>query len=197
MRCAILGGTFDPVHTGHINMAKSAIEQFNLNKLILVPNGNPPHKEENSYTDFCHRYNMLKIAFSKIPNTEVSSYEASNEKRHYSVDTMRYFRTLLGEDTFFIIGADSLLSIHLWRDSETLLKENKFIVFPREDDKKLKSAIEKYREVGAKIFLSDTVHWDISSTDVRKMLKTGSLPDGMITPEVLEYIEDNSLYGGA
>ncbi len=196
MHTAIFGGTFDPVHEGHAAMVRSAIAEFGLKKLVIVPNGNPPHKAEHSITDFCHRYNMLALAFGDISEVELSDYEAREDKFSYSLDTMRYFRRVYGEDTSFIIGADSLLSIHTWYSYETLLKENHFIVFRREGDKDLGSIIKRYGSAfDASIDVSSMECVDISSTYIRSALRNGSLPRGILADNVHEYIVREGLYG--
>ena len=117
-------------------MAKRAIEEFELEKLVIVPNGNPPHKTGREITDFAHRYSMAELAFGGMDKIELSRYEGEGGYR-YSIDTMRHFRAEYGEDTAFVIGADSLLTIHKWYRYETLLSENSFVVFSRRGDSEL------------------------------------------------------------
>lgn len=197
MSTAVFGGTFDPVHTGHVKMAQSAIQQFELCRLVIVPNGNPPHKADITVTDFDHRYNMLKLAFEGMDKVEISDYESREDKFSYSLYTMRYFREVYGEDTYFIIGADSLLSIHLWHEYRTLLKENRFIVFPREGGDELEAVARKYRAMGSEIYFSHMPMIDVSSTQIRSKLSCGSDCEGILCPRVREYINKNSIYGGA
>ena len=196
MSTAIFGGTFNPVHMGHVNMVQSAIKQFELNRLVVVPNGNPPHKTDIRITDFSHRYNMLRIAFESVPKVEISDYEASADKHSYSLYTMRHFRKIYGEDTYFIIGADSLLTIHLWHEYQTLIRENRFIVFRRSGDDKLPEVASRYAEIGAEIHFSDMPMFDVSSASLRDMLLKGEECTGLISPGVMDYIRQNSLYGG-
>ncbi len=197
MSTAIFGGTFDPVHSGHIKMVHSAMEQFGLCRLVVVPNGNPPHKADSSITDFAHRYNMLRIAFDGMEGVEVSDYEAREDKFSYSLYTMRHFRRTYGEDTYFIIGADSLLTIHLWHEYETLLKENRFIVFRRDGGDGLEALAERYRAMGSEIHFSHMPLVDISSTEVRSRLSYGDDCRDILCPDVRDYIIQNALYGGA
>lgn len=196
MAVAIFGGTFDPVHLGHTHMVKTALEEFNLSELVIVPNANPPHKKDSKIADFSHRYNMLKLAFKDFKNVTVSDYEKDTSKFSYSVDTMRHFRSVYGEDTYFVIGADSLLSIEQWHNYEALLNENRFIVFHREGGEVLMETVERYRQKGCKIHLSDMPKFDVSSTMVRDAVKGGLNTDKLLCPEVFGYIRDNSLYGG-
>ena len=196
MSTAIFGGTFDPVHNGHIKIAHSALEQFKLDRLVIVPNANPPHKKDEVNTDFNHRYNMLRLAFEGEDKVEISDFEAGEGKYHYSLYTMRYFRELYGEDTFFILGADSLCSVHLWYEADKFLAENRFIVFVRENDAGLMKTIEEYKSRGVELYLADMPFYDASSSKVRECFKQGKNPGDMLAPKVSEYIAENGLYGG-
>ena len=196
MSTAIFGGTFDPVHNGHIKIAHSAIEQFKLSKLVIVPNANPPHKKNEVSTDFTHRFNMLKLAFEDVDKVEISDCEAGEGKYHYSLYTMRYFRELYGEDTYFILGADSLCTIHLWYEYEKFLRENRFIVFVRENDVELMKCFEEYKSRGVELHLADMPFYDASSSEVRENFKLGKNPVDMLAPKVSVYIMQNGLYGG-
>ena len=196
MSTAIFGGTFDPVHKGHIKIALSAVEQFDLDRLVIVPNANPPHKKNEVSTEFNHRFNMLKLAFEGEKRVEISDYESKENKYHYSLYTMRYFREIYGDDTFFILGADSLCTIHLWHEYEQFLNENRFIVFLRENDAQLMEYFDAYKARGNKLYLADMPFFDASSSKVRQTLENGKIPEDMLTPEVSDYIRVNKLYGG-
>ncbi len=195
MSTAIFGGTFDPVHKGHIAMVKSVMKQFLTDRIIVVPNGNPPHKRDIEITDFHHRYNMLCLAFGSMKSVEVSDYEGGLGEYRYSIDTMRHFRNIYGEDTQFIIGADSLTSIDTWHMYETLLKENRFIVFKRDGCDGFDDALVKYGSMSREMLLSDMPLYPLSSTRVRKYAIDGRIKD-YITPEVYGYIKEHGLYGG-
>ncbi len=197
LRTAVLGGTFDPVHLGHVKMAKDAIEEFKLDKLIVVPNANPPHKMDSDQADFHHRLSMLEIAFNGMDKVHISDYEASESKPGYSLYSMRHFRSLYGEDTSFIIGADSLFTIHKWHEYEKFLSENTFIVFRRVGDKGLLDIADKYaKDFGAKILISNMDYVDISSTDIRNSIAQNTFLGDVIPAGVEEYIRSNGLYGG-
>ena len=195
MSTAIFGGTFDPVHAGHVAMVAAAIKEFNLSRLVVVPNGNPPHKTDFGITDFKHRYNMVSLAFDGMEGVEISDYEDSDDHLKYSLYTMRHFRKLYGEDTFFIIGADSLLTLHKWHEYKTFLKENHLIVFHREGDETFEDTIDKYkREYHADIRVSSMGYVDISSTYIRGAIKQNSLPEGIVPCSVMSYIKKEGLY---
>ncbi len=192
---AVFGGTFDPVHLGHIRMAENVFKEFNPDKLIVLPNGNPPHKADKDKTAFEHRYNMLVSAFGNMEKVEISDYEADTSKHSYSVDTMRYFRKRYGEETFFVLGADSLLTIDQWYKYEELLSENTFVVFRRKGDSELLALAQRYRELyGTKICIASMPYEDISSTDIRSDI--GGIWDRALSDSVKEYIISNGLYTG-
>lgn len=195
MKIGIFGGTFDPVHIGHVEMARYAKENFSLERVIFVPNGNPPHKKGRSIEDFSHRFKMLEIACEGCKGFEISDYERGTHFS-YSLDTMRHFRKIYGNDVYFIIGADSLLTIHKWYEYEKLLKENKFIVFLRGDDKILSDCVEKYRKIGCEIYTADMPEICASSTKIRNDVALGVLPDEILNEKVAQYIRENGLYGG-
>jgi len=195
LRTAIFGGTFDPVHLGHIKMANQAIRQFDIKELIVVPNGNPPHKTGVETASFEHRYNMLLLAFEGMNHITVSDYEANENVPSYSLDTMRHFRNIYGEDTAFIIGADSLLTIHKWYEYRTLLEENTLIVFKRKGDSDLSGVAREYtKKYGAKILFADMDYVDISSTMIRDALFTGTDCDSLLPRSVFDYIQKNAIY---
>jgi len=195
LRIGIFGGTFDPVHIGHIKMAEYAKQEFALQKIIFVPNANPPHKKGKLIEDYSHRFKMLEIAIQNINDFSVSDYESEAGKYYYSLYTMRHFRKLYGEDTYFIIGGDSLMTIHQWYEYETLLKENKFIVFLRDGNEEFYKKVDKYRSFGAEIHVSKMQETVVSSTEIRENIKKSEKTD-LITDKVYNYIVKNGLYGG-
>ena len=196
MRIGIFGGTFDPVHIAHVKMAEYAKAEFSLDKVVFVPNSNPPHKKEKLIEDYSHRFKMLELALDNDDRFLISDYEAKDGKYYYSLDTMRHFRKLYGDETYFIIGADSLMTIHEWYEYETLLKENKFIVFLRDDLSGFYERVEKYCAMGAEIHVSKMQEIEISSTFIREEInRTGS--GSGISDKVYDYIVKNGLYGGS
>lgn len=194
MRVGIFGGTFDPVHEGHIAMAQYAKDAFELEKIIFVPNGNPPHKKGKRIESFYHRFNMLALACKGHDSFEISDCE-NRAEYSYSLDTMRFFRSRYS-DAYFIIGADSLLTIHLWHEYETLLRENKFIVFSRGENGELVRCADKYRKRGAEIYIARMDEFAASSTQIRTLVAQGKSTEGLLNPEVEKYIKKHGLYGG-
>ena len=194
MRVGIFDGTFDPVHEGHIAMAQYAKAHFALEKIIFVPNGNPPHKSGKKIESFSHRFNMLRLACRGHEGFEISDYE-NKAQFSYSLETMRHFRALYGE-AYFIIGADSLVTIHLWHEYEKLLAENKFIVFMRGRPEPFLECVQRYRQGGAQIAVAQMDEVQASSTAVRSLESAGKTAAEFLNPEVEKYIKEHGLYGG-
>ena len=137
MNVAIFGGTFDPVHRGHVAVARAAQATYNLGRIYFVPADVPPHKQRQPITPFYHRYAMLALALRGEPTFVPSLIEAPGEETrrapNFSIDTVRRFRSLLpkSDRLFFMIGIDAFLPIATWRQPEELLRELEFIVVSR------------------------------------------------------------------
>lgn len=194
-RIAVFGGTFDPVHLGHMAVAKCCAKQANLDRIIFVPNGNPPHKDSGEYADGFHRYNMLRLATEFQPHYEVSDYELDGE-RHYTYETMEHFKKLYPEcEVMFIVGADSLDYIDKWHRGEELIRDNTFIAVNRNfrSGYNFEKNIKKIRSAGGSIIVADMPFQDISSTQIRQDLQQGK-KNPMINSKVEKYIIENNIY---
>ena len=132
-RIAIYGGTFDPVHLGHLEVAKRVSELFEIDELLFVPAQVAPHKLTRPVTPAIHRYAMLVLATQEEPRLRVSTFELEAPDRRYTVDTLAHFKSELGEsaDLFFVMGADSWSEITTWREWERLLTLVNHIVVTR------------------------------------------------------------------
>lgn len=199
-RLGVFGGTFNPVHMGHLIMAQDALEAFDLSKVIFVPCAQPPHKPARDLASASHRLAMLKAALEGDLRFEVSDIELQRGGISYTVDTMRAVAAEHpGVELFFIIGADSLPELHLWRDIEALLALCRIITIARPgvDLEALKAGALKLREpwparLYADIRLGHLV--DVSSTDVRYRAAEGMSIRYLVPPEVDMYIAEHSLY---
>lgn len=197
MKIGVLGGTFDPVHNGHLYMAKHCIKMLELDKIMFLPNGNPPHKREQKVTDKSHRYKMLCIAIEGEENFYVSDYEINREDYSYTVETMRYMRKSSDDEYVIIIGADSFYQLHLWYDFPNLIKENSFVVLDREymGRSDLENDVMKFNEqYSSCVKVCRMPMVDVSSTIIRDNLSLGIDVSGMVPDRVFEYIADNKLY---
>ncbi|MCR1900229.1 nicotinate-nucleotide adenylyltransferase [Irregularibacter muris] len=198
-KIGILGGTFDPIHYGHLVIAQWAKEEFSLDKVLFVPAGTPPHKLHKEVLMGKHRYRMTTLATNTNPNFKVSSMEMNRLGPSYTIDTIKDLRKEYGKDTFlyFITGADSVLDFYTWKDYEELIKSCYFIAATREgyDVEKFNQRIEEIHELfGHRIFKMDIPDLDISSTNLRKRINQGKSVKYLLPETVEQYIIENKLY---
>ena len=200
-RIGILGGTFNPIHKGHIQLGKAAYEQFHLDKILVLPNKLPAYKELDELLDTTYRSQMVKLAIKEYPYMEFSDIELKRAGATYTIDTLRSLTKLYPNDTlFFILGGDSLVYLHKWREYKEILKLAKILCAKRaEADLPRLQEIQKQllQEVPeAAIFFLDTPMIPISSTELREKLYQDRnvlkwLPEG-----VWDYIRSRNLYKG-
>jgi len=175
MRIGILGGTFDPIHKGHVYLAEKVYQKLGLDTVIFIPAYTPPHKKGIKVTPARHRYKMLKLALSAHKEFKISDMEIKRKGRSYSVDTLRRLKRRYGAkaEFFFITGSDALKEIDKWKNLEEILKLCKFVVVERPGFK-----AEKHPE--GFIFLKVNA-MNISATAVRNAIKANRALTG-ITP---------------
>jgi nicotinate-nucleotide adenylyltransferase len=199
LRLGIMGGTFDPIHYGHLVTAEAVRDEFKLDKVIFVPAGNPPHKVERRVTDKKHRYLMTILATITNPFFEVSSIEIDREGYTYTIDTIKEFRKLYGEETlfYFITGADAVLEILTWKNADELLRLCYFVAATRPgiEGNKIDQELDKIRKLYGDVIYKVTVpSLAISSTDIRERVAKGR-PIKYLLPEPVErYIQKYNLY---
>lgn len=195
---AIFGGTFDPIHIGHLYIAYQALYKLNLDQVIFVPSGNPPHKAHKKIADSKFRYEMVVNSIKNEKKFVVSDYEIKKEGLSYTYETINFFKSM-EKDTqwYFIVGADCLMQINTWKNVKSILSNCKFIVFNRPgynlcDILKWKSIVEEnYKE---KVEFLNIPIVDISSTNIKEMMRGGQEVYYLLPPKVYEYIKDNHLY---
>lgn len=198
-KIGVMGGTFDPIHFGHLVTAESAREKFELDCVIFVPSGNPPHKIHQVVTDKNHRYLMTLLATATNPYFEVSRIEIDREGYTYTIDTIREFeKQFQGRAIFyFITGADALNEILTWKESEILLTSCEFIAAARPGYQKqqLYADIDYLKSnYNGRIHFVEVPSLAISSTDIRFRVKN-RLSIKYLLPEAVEnYIYKNMLY---
>ena len=195
MRIGIFGGSFNPPHLGHLNIAKEVAKKLNIKKIILLPSGNPPHKIGLDILDAKHRLSMLKLATKGQDEFIISEIEINRKGYTYTIDTLRELNCVYGGkyNFFYLIGADSLENLSKWKDYEELSKLCKFVVVLRKGYTKesLEEMILK-NQYNAEVVDINCV--DVSSTYIRDSIKNNKNVSGLISPKVEEYIRDNNLY---
>lgn len=199
MKIGILGGTFDPIHNGHLMLGEYAYRQFDLDLIWFMPNGNPPHKSNDSIeSQTKNRVEMVKRAISGTEYFSLQPYEVETKEVHYSYKTMDYFKKSYPEHEFyFIIGADSLFSIEKWVHPEILLKKCVILAAYRDEkgtEEMLAQIAYLNQKYQADIRLLNTPNVDISSSEIREMLKDGQSIQEIVPDTVYAYIEENQLY---
>jgi len=219
-RIGLFGGTFNPIHSGHIQVIQEVKKGFGLDKIFIIPSAIPPHKEPDGLVDAGDRIEMIRLSFSTHPDFSVSDVELKRSGPSYTIDTVRHFKSILPEDTelVLILGLDAFLEIDTWKSYKDLFLLIPFIVMSRgtEGEKRrvfarktvedyLKSKIsEGYKisalqssyvhEIKQPVFVFDVTPIDISSTKIRKLIKTGR-PIKFLVPEIVEaFIKSKGLY---
>jgi nicotinate-nucleotide adenylyltransferase len=189
-RIGILGGTFNPIHLGHINLGRCAVKKLKLDKLFFVPAYIPPHKKIEEKIAPKDRAAMVRLAIKGQKAFGLSLFEISKKRKSYSVKTLEYFTRRFKKNTrlFFITGADSLTGINTWKNVDKVLKLAQFVVFSRPGFK-LKNGAKsilkiKMRESG------------ITSTNIRALYKTGRSVKRLVPRAVLKYMDEKRLYRG-
>jgi nicotinate-nucleotide adenylyltransferase len=188
-RIGIFGGTFDPIHHGHLITAQSVKEIRKLDKIIFMPAYISPHKQHAKASSAQHRLNMLKIAIDEIPFFECSDYEIKQQTISYTIDTLREFKKYFDEIDL-IIGYDNIFQFHTWKEPDEILKLSNIIVLRRKSSYPI-DYIDKYVE--AALFVQ-TRAIEISATDIRNRVHA-NLPVHYLVPKNVEdYIYKNNLY---
>lgn len=188
MRIGILGGTFNPIHIGHLVLAEEAKEKLNLEKVIFVPAYIPPHKKGEEITEADDRLKMVNLAIRGNPSFEVSTFEIDSKNTSYSIQTLREFKKRYGEDTklFFITGADSLGELFSWKGLDEIFKLSQFIVAnrPGYDVANLPKEVE----------VVTITPLEISSSQIRRKIKEHKSIRYLVPEAVREYITAKGLY---
>lgn len=218
-RIALYGGTFDPVHTGHIAVAHGLSKIFALDEVLFIPAYVAPHKRVKAVTPALHRYAMLALATQAEPRLRVSTIELDAPERPFTFETLERMREKLGDDSrlFFVMGADSWMEITTWREWEKVLGLANHIVVTRPGYElssehvtpKIRERIVDLRGQGkeedaaaidesrdARIYITDAVNMNVSATMIREAVREGRETDWLklVQPSVANYIRKYGLY---
>lgn len=196
-RVALFGGTFDPIHNGHLNLALTASRECELDKLIFLPNYISPFKLDSNVTPGEMRCEMVSRILHYHPSFDVSTYEIENEGASYTYDTLDHFDDVYGQDVAFIIGFDSVLNIDTWYRGTEIISKYHLItgVRPDYDTSEGMRKIQEYREkYNAHITVLDIEPFRASSSQIRADIANGIDVSDLLPPEIEEYIRDNGLY---
>jgi nicotinate-nucleotide adenylyltransferase len=216
-RIAIYGGTFDPVHSGHLEIARRVVPLFAIDEFLFVPAKLAPHKLDREVSSALHRYAMLALATRAEPRFCISTFELDGTERQFTVDTLSHFRARFGTaDLFFVMGADSWAEITTWREWQRLLTLANLIVVTRPGFEvsnrqvtaetaaavidvrgvQMGSDVPMLESGRQKVFLTDAVMLDVSATEVRQAGRAGQAEklNSLVPLEVADYIRKYRLY---
>jgi nicotinate-nucleotide adenylyltransferase len=194
MRLGLMGGTFDPVHVGHLVIAEAAREEFRLDQVVWIPAGDPPHKDRK-VSDQEHRYAMAVLATASHPDFVVSRLELEREGPSYALDTIRHFRKQVKpQELFFITGADAILEILTWHRHDEVIRQCRFVAATRPgyDLGRLRRLLPDAYMDRIHVFSAPEV--DVSSTGIREKLAAGRSVRYLVPEPVEQYLTKHRLY---
>ena len=220
MRIGLFGGTFDPIHRGHLQAASEVKKSYHLDQIIIIPAALPPHKTPMSVANADDRLEMIKLAISGISGITVSDVELKRRGPSYTIDTVYHFKRTQPDNALFylIMGLDAFLEIDTWKSYRELLEQIPFIVMARpharhpdvqqgwkiledylkarlSEEYQFSSALRRYITDGKQpVHICDVRALDISSTDIRQAVKQNKTIDNWVSAEVVEYIKHKGLY---
>lgn len=194
LKLGIFGGTFNPIHCGHLLIAQDAAEAFALSKVLFIPSSIPPHKHLDVLPEGRHRLAMVRLAIRGNPRFEASDIEIRRGDRSYTIDTVRTLqKKYTGADFHLVIGSDSLNEFHHWREAGELARRCHLIAVLRPGEKGF--AFRRDRVRRARVLELRAHPFDVSSSEIRERLRSGRSVRYLIPDEVARYIVKHKLYG--
>lgn len=194
LKIAIMGGTFNPIHYGHLVTAEAVCHDFDIDELLVIPTGNPPHKTGISIVSTEDRYQMTVLGTQSNPLFTVSRIEIDREGKTYSIDTYHELKKIYPEGTefYFIVGADAFLDVLTWKSAEDVLNSYHFIVAARPGYDRTAIGLDMIQKYGVQFV--EVPALDISSTDIRNRVKEGRSIKYLLPEAVENYIFEHNLY---
>jgi nicotinate-nucleotide adenylyltransferase len=200
MRVGVIGGTFDPVHVGHLIIAEEVRARLGLDRMVFVPAGTPPHKLSQEITDPEHRLEMVRLAIAGNPGLSVSRIDIDRPGRCYTVDTIRLLQDAWGAkaEIYFLIGADSLAELPTWYRPERLFRLCRVVAVGRPGYRADLDELNRWFPGAISVIRMFSVpEVDVSSTEIRQRVREGRSIDGLVPPSVERYIYEHHLYRGS
>ncbi|HHT97222.1 MAG TPA: nicotinate-nucleotide adenylyltransferase [Clostridiales bacterium] len=198
MKIGVLGGSFNPIHFGHLLMAESAYEQMELDKVIFMPLKYPPHKNKEGILCDQHRLNMIELAIQDNPHFELSKYEIKKDSVSYTAETLSYLTSKNPNDKFFfILGADSYMMIDKWRQPQTIFKQANILVINRDNNSSNEldiKTIDLKKDYNLNVTYINMPNIGISSTVIRERLKDNLSIKYYMPNSVIHYITKHKIY---
>ncbi len=196
LRVGLMGGTFDPPHYAHLEIAERALEELSLDHVVFLPNGTPPHKLGYAVSAAHHRYLMTELACAEHPRFFVSRTEIERAGPSYSVDTVREIKAALPPraEVFFLVGMDAALEMLSWHEPDALLAEATVVAFPRPGYQEGNLAEALGRERAARILRLPMPMFGHSSTEIRERVRAGRSIRYLVPAAVAAYIAKHNLY---
>lgn len=197
-KIGILGGTFNPIHNGHILLGEYCCKSLNLDKIMLIPTYTPPHKSNKELVSEEHRLNMCNISTQNSDNFIVSDIEIQRKGKSYTYQTLTQLNESYPSDDFYLItGADMFLTLHQWKCPEIIFEKATIVAVPRnESDKEILNTYYKdvIKELGAKAVILEEPVLQVSSTYIRENIDNFNIIEPLLDKDVYEYIIENNLY---
>ena len=197
-KIGIFGGTFNPIHNGHVSLGVYCKDELSLDKLMLIPTYTPPHKSSSELAEEEHRVNMCKLATEQYGYFEVSDIEIERKGKSYTYETLNSLKKIYTEDELYlIVGADMFLTLDKWKNPQSIFKNATIVAVPRNDDDK-NDLVYYYdntiKKLGAKAIVLENPVVQVSSTYIRENIDNYQLIKSLIDSNVYEYIVKNKLY---
>lgn len=200
-RVGILGGTFDPIHIGHLAAAEDAAWRLGMSRVLLIPNARPPHKGDRAVSATEHRVAMATLAIADNPLFVLDRIELNRAGPSYTLDTLRQLRARYGANTTlsFLVGCDALGQLHTWHEPDAILEEFGLVVMERPTGSPVDWPVveRRFPHIRRQVEMIDVAELEISGSDIRSRVREGRPIRYYVPPPVARYIEEHRLYRDA